>query len=736
MSGTITYDPSQKLFHIRGNQSSYLIQIIRDGYLAHLFWGGRIAEYHESAEVRHFDRAFSPNPYSDDRTFSLDTLPQEYPAFGNTDFRTPAIQLEWEDGSRITDFRYENHQIYSGKKALSGLPSTYVEIDTEATTLEIILKDTLYPVKIVLAYTIFKGTDILTRSVQIRNLSEQTIKIIKAASVNIDFRDSEYTLINLSGTWGVERQEIRRPLQPGVVSIESRRGASSHQHNPFVALMRPGTTETDGEVYALNLVYSGNFLAQIEVDGFNTTRLNMGINPFEFTWQLAPGDQFQSPEVVMAYSPKGLGQLSRSLHSLYRQNLCRGKHRDQERPILINNWEATYFDFNEETILGIARSASALGIELMVLDDGWFGQRNDDLSSLGDWTVNLTKLPNGLKGLANQIQAAGMQFGLWVEPEMISPNSDLYRAHPDWCLHVPGRNRSEGRNQLILDLSRSDVQDYIIQFMKTILDNRAIRYIKWDMNRNITEAGSALLSSNQQKEVMHRYILGLYRILEEVVNYNPDVLFESCSGGGGRFDPGMLYYMPQTWTSDNTDAICRLRIQQGTSLAYPAISMGSHVSAVPNHQVHRITDLNMRGDVAMAGNFGYELDLRSLSDEDRDRMVEQIAFYKKIRPIVQFGDLYRLKDAFISNEISWQYVSDNGEEVVVFYYKVLGQPQEPFRNLRLQGLDPTALYQTEDLSVYGGDELMQIGLLLPRLLGDFQSCHVYLKKLVEITLHS
>lgn len=724
----ITYDTTEKVFHLQGKNSSYLIQIVREGYLVHLHWGRKVRNYHGAAAVRHADRAFSPNPDPADRAFSLDTLPQEYPAYGHTDYRSPAIHLEWPDGSRISDLRYDSHRILKGKPVLAGLPATYAESESEAETLEITLKDSLYPVLVTLRYTVFADTDILARSVEIQNRTDAAVKILKAASLNIDFRDTDFQLLHLSGTWGRERQVVRKDLAEGSCSIESRRGASSHQHNPFLALLRPGASETSGEVYAVNLVYSGNFLAQAEVDGFDNTRVSIGINPFEFTWLLEPGESFQAPEAVMAYSPSGLGELSRGLHRLYRSRLCRGKHRDLERPILINNWEATYFDFDEASIVGIARNASPLGIELMVLDDGWFGKRNNDQSSLGDWQVDQVKLPNGLEGLAAKINALGLKFGLWVEPEMVSPDSDLYREHPDWCLHVPGRNRSESRNQLVLDLSRTDVQEYIIVAMSRILDNRSVSYIKWDMNRNMTEVGSAALGPNQQKEVFHRYILGLYRVLETIVTRYPDVLFESCSGGGGRFDPGMLYYMPQTWTSDNTDAIARLKIQQGTSIAYPASSMGSHVSAVPNHQVNRITSLKMRGDVAMSANLGYELDLRQQSEAERAEMKAQVDYYKSIRHLVQFGNLYRLLDAFASNEASWMYVSDHADEAIAFYYRVLGQAQEKFQNLRLQGLDPQADYVTEDGTVYGGDELMNIGIPIPLLTGDFQSWTIHLKR--------
>lgn len=727
----IQYDEKQRVFHLQGLDFSYLIQIYRDGYLGHLYWGRKIQAYHGSQALRFADRAFSPNPDPTDRTFSLDTMPQEYPAFGNTDFRAPAVQLEWPDGCRISDFRYDRHTIQRGKPGLDGLPATYAETDDEAETLVITLKDTCYPVYADLAYTVFKQANVLTRSVRIRNESAEPLQILKAASANVDFRDDAFRLLHLSGAWGRERDVIEKDLAFGIYQIESRRGASSHQHNPFLALLRPDTTETQGEVFAWNLVYSGNFLAQVEVDGFHYTRVNIGLNPFDFSWRLLPAESFQTPEVVMAYAADGLGSLSRTLHRLYRQRLCRGTYRDQIRPILINNWEATYFDFDEAKIVEIARQASQLGIELMVLDDGWFGRRNSDTCSLGDWVTDQQKLPAGLDGLVSKVSQLGMQFGLWVEPEMISPDSDLYRTHPDWCLHVPGRNRSESRNQLVLDLSRADVRAYLIQTLSEVFQSTAIRYVKWDMNRHMTEVGSANLPASQQREVSHRYMLGLYAILETLVSRFPAILFESCSGGGGRFDPGMLYYMPQTWTSDNTDAIERLKIQYGTSLAYPAITMGSHVSAVPNHQVQRTTSLQMRGNVAMAGNFGYEIDLTSLSGDEQALVASQVSFARLIRPLVQFGDLYRLHNPFRQNTAAWMFVAPDAGQACVFYYKILSLAQESFMVLRLQGLDPVARYQTDSGEIYGGDELMYAGLPLPVLPGDFQSTVVLLTRLAD-----
>ena len=469
-------------------------------------------------------------------------------------------------------------------------------------------------------------------------------------------------------------------------------------------------------------MYSGNFLAGAEVDQYETTRVFMGINPFDFSWRLQPGESFQTPEAVLVYSAEGIGGMSRTYHRLYRTRLSRGRYRDLERPILVNNWEATYFDFNAQKIEAIAETASELGIELFVLDDGWFGKRDDDRSCLGDWVVDRNKLPDGLEDLARRVNDKGLQFGLWFEPEMISPDSDLYRAHPDWCLHVPGRRRTEGRRQLILDLSRQDVRDYLYEAISGILASSPISYVKWDMNRNMTEIGSAQMDAEGQSEIAHRYMLGLYDLLERIVTAFPDVLFESCSGGGGRFDPGMLYYMPQTWTSDDTDAVERLKIQYGTSIVYPVSSMGAHVSAVPNHQLHRMTSLEMRGDVAMSGNFGYELDLTVFTDEEKEIVKDQVATYKELRGLIQTGDLYRLKSPFEGNETAWMMVSGDRQEAVVFYFRTLAEPNPALRRLRLAGLDAAAVYVMDGYEgELAGDRLMNFGIPLPQLNGDFKS---------------
>jgi alpha-galactosidase len=719
---SIIYNESNRIFHLQAKDTSYVLQVLERGYVAHLYWGRKVKTSNLSHLLQFKERAFSPNPYPYDLSLSLDTLPQEYPAYGNTDFRSPAYQIQLENGSTISDLRYKSHKILKGKPQLKGLPATYIESEDEAETLQLELVDTVTGLEVILSYTVYEQFNAITRSVLFMNKGNQPLKILRALSMSVDFSDANFDFMQLSGAWARERHIKRRPLVSGSQSVESRRGTSSHQQNPFIALLRRDTNEDYGEAYGFNLVYSGNFLAQAEVDQYDNTRVSIGINPFDFTWILGPGEEFQTPEVVLVYSDSGIGKMSRTYHKLYRTRLCRGQYRDRVRPILINNWEATYFDFNAEKIESIAKSAKELGIELFVLDDGWFGKRDRDNCSLGDWFVNRKKFPEGLEDIVKKVNDMGMQFGLWFEPEMISADSDLYRAHPDWCLHVPNRPCSEGRNQLVLDLSRKEVCDAIIKMVSDILSSAPITYVKWDMNRHLTEIGSASLPAEKQRETAHRYVLGLYRIMDEITRAFPHILFESCSGGGGRFDPGILYYMPQTWTSDNTDAVSRLYIQYGTSIVYPVSTMGAHVSAVPNHQVHRNTSLEMRGNVAMSGNFGYELDLTKLTEEEKGIVKKQVAYYKDIRHLVQFGEFYRLISPFEGNEAAWMFVSEDQTEALVAYFNILAQPNPPMKKLRLKGLNPVINYRLMDTDkIYGGDELMFIGLNIPELKGDFQS---------------
>ncbi len=726
---SIIFDEAKGLFHLQSRNTSYVIQLVH-GYPAHAYFGAKLRHDSNLEGLLTFQEraSFSPNPIPEDKSISLDSLPQEYPQYGTSDFRSPAYQVRLANGTRATELTYRSHRIVPGKPLLEGLPAVYVEQDREAETLELELEDRISGLTVVLSYTVFADFDAIARSARLRNESGEPIQLERALSASVDFPDASYDALYLSGAWARERHVQRRQLAPGVTGISSRRGSSSHQQNPFLALLRPDATEQQGEVYGFSLVYSGNFTAEAEVEQFGTTRVSIGINPFDFTWKLAPGESFQTPEAVLVYSAEGLGGMSRTYHRLYRTRLCRGQFRDQERPILVNNWEATYFDFNADKIEAIAKAGSKLGIELFVLDDGWFGRRDRDNSSLGDWFEDRRKLPDGLADLAHRVKDNGLQFGLWFEPEMVSPDSDLYRAHPDWCLHVPGRRRTEARDQLVLDMSRSDVRQYLYDRLSDIFSTVPITYVKWDMNRNMTEIGSAASSAERQGEVAHRYMLGLYELLGRLTSEFSHILFESCSGGGGRFDPGMLYYMPQTWTSDDTDAAERLKIQYGTSIVYPVSTMGAHISAVPNHQVERTTPLTFRGDVAMSGNFGYELDLTRFTDEEKETAKRQIAMYKEIRGLVQQGDLYRLQSPFEGNETAWMFVSPDQEEALLFYFRVLAEPNGPLRSVKLQGLDPAKDYELAGSGeVYGGDRLMSAGLSMASVRGDFSSKMVRLK---------
>lgn len=729
---SIHIDEENLIFHLKTPKTSYIMAVAKGKWLCHVYWGDRLNHNPDTDNALLLrNLGFSANTELSDRSYSLDYVCQEYPTGCNTDFRIPAVSMEFNDGSRVLKLEYAGYELISGKPKLNGLPATYVEEASEADTLNIILKDNLKNIKVILQYTAYNSLDVITRNVKVINESSEQVRIEKIMSVNVDFEDSNYDMIELSGAWGRERHIEKTPLRSGVQSIESRRGASSHQLNPFFALAAKNADESHGRVYGFNLVYSGNFTAGAEVDQIFKTRAYMGINDYDFSWLLTAGEEFQAPEAVMVYSGEGLGEMSRTYHRLYRTRLVRGKYRDEVRPILANNWEATYFDFTEDKIVGLAKEAASLGIELLVLDDGWFGKRNADNCSLGDWYVNKEKLPSGIKGLAEKVNAEGVKFGLWFEPEMVSPDSDLYREHPDWCIHVNGRERTECRAQLTLDLSRDEVCDYIINAVSKVLDEADIAYVKWDMNRHMTCLGSDGLPAERQKEMPHRYMLGLYRVMETIVSGHPDVLFESCSGGGGRFDAGMLYYMPQTWTSDDTDAVERLYIQYGTSLCYPVSAMGAHVSAVPNHQSGRVTDLKIRGDVAMSGNFGYELDLMKFTDEEKETVRKQVESYKELRSFVPSADMYRLKSPFEENEAAWEFVSEDKNNIFAAYFRINSRVNPGITRLKLTALEPDAYYEVSsegEKKVYGGDELMNIGLVID-MWGDFKSRTFLLKRI-------
>lgn len=713
---SIEFIHKDQVFHLRTPTSSYIMRIVNGRYVSHVGWFRRIRQWNGANDLSLQERSFSPNPAGSDRGFSLDILSQEYPTAGRGDFRNPAIEAVFPGGSAVFDLLYKCHRIFPGKSALKGLPATYTEADDEADTLEIDLQDPLSLLSATLSYTVWRDRDVIARSVRVVNRGTDAVALKRVMSASIDFEGSDFDLLQLSGAHCRERHPLRRKLCSGSQGIESRRGASSHQQNPFIALLASGSDEDSGEVFGFSLVYSGNFSATVEVDQFASARVSVGINPYNFGWTLESGQSFQSPELVMVRSSAGLGSMSRTYHDLYRERLCRGVYRDRIRPVVINNWEATYFDFNEKKLLALADEAASCGIDMFVLDDGWFGKRDDDKSSLGDWFLHGNKLPGGLMNLAGQINIKGLAFGLWVEPEMVSPDSDLYRAHPLWCLHVKGREGSLGRNQLVLDLSRDDVRSYLVDTLAEVFSSAPIAYVKWDMNRHMTEVESDLVSPEGQREISHRYMLGLYEILETLTIRFPDILFESCSGGGGRYDPGMLFYMPQTWTSDNTDALSRIWIQLGTSIVYPSSSMACHVSAVPNHQNGRTTPLGMRGNVAMGGSFGYELDLTGVSAPEKAEIAAQVARYKKIEGIVLFGDMYRLRNPWRDPTFSaWMSVSKDRTEAVVTCVWMLSEANSPLIILRLKGLDPDFRYLVEELGrAYGGDELMAVGITLPQ----------------------
>ncbi len=722
----IVFHESSKDFHLYNGQISYILTVLRNGQLGQLYFGKAIRDkesFNHLLETR--ARAMAVCAYEFDRVFSMEHIKQEYPSYGAGDMRHPAYEIVQENGSRITDFVYKSHRIYAGKPALSGLPATYTETDEEATTLEITLEDTLIKTELILSYTIFEQLPVIARSARFISHNPEQLRLNRAMSLNLDLPDKDYEMIELTGAWSRERSVKNRRLEHGITSIYSMRGCSSNNFNPFLALKRPETTEHTGPVYGFSLVYSGNFLAQVEVDTYDVARVSMGIHPEGFLWPLNNGDTFQTPEAVMVYSENGLNGMSQTFHTLYRSRLARGFWRDKTRPILINNWEATYFDFNEEKILNIASKAKELGIELFVLDDGWFGRRNDDLSSLGDWYPNLEKLPEGITGLAKKIQAMGLKFGLWFEPEMTNFDSDLYRAHPDWILSTPGRRVSHGRCQYVLDFSKTEVVDNIYEQMYKVLSEAPISYVKWDMNRCMSEVYSHGLDAGLQGTVMHRYILGVYSLYERLTQAFPEILFESCASGGARFDPGLLYYAPQCWTSDDTDAVERQKIQYGTSFVYPISSMGAHVSAVPNHQVLRYTPLNTRANVAYFGTFGYELDITKLPEDELETMKQQIAFMKENRRLLQYGTFYRLLSPFEGNVTAWMVVSDDKSKALIGFYRTLQPINVGYQRLQLKGLDETQNYHVTlagqsseetpkrlhvDMSAYG-DELMYAGLI-------------------------
>ena len=725
----ITFDEKNKVFHLHNDQISYLISIEDGGTLSHLYFGKSIKAYHGELRYPRLDRGFSGNlPGSLDRTFSKDSLPQEYSSAGEMDFRTPAMIVRQPDGSNAVFLTYENYQIVPGKPELKGLPHAWVKNKDEAETLIITLKDKFSELRFDLLYTIYRDRSVIVRSTKVRNAGKETVKIEKVASMQMDFVDHDFDMITLPGAHAHERRVERNKVNQGIHVYSSIRGTSSHQMNPFVALVDQDTNEFAGDAYGFAFVYSGNHKFEVEKDPYAQTRIVVGINDYNFSWMLNAQESFQTPEVLMVYSDQGLNKMSQAFHSIIHDRIMRSKYKDQVRPIVVNNWEATYFDFDEDKLKPIVDKAKELGIEMFVLDDGWFGHRDDDNSSLGDWQVFEKKFPHGLDHFANYVHQQGLKFGLWFEPEMISIDSNLYQKHPDYLMHVPGRTPSPARNQYLLDLGRAEVRNNIFDQMKAILDSGKIDYIKWDMNRHLSDIYQADLPADRQGEVYHRYVLGLDDLLEKIVDRYPDLLIEGCSGGGGRFDAGMAYYNPQIWASDDSDAIDRLSIQYGTSLVYPQSMMTSHVSVSPNEQNGRITPFKTRGIVAMWGDLGYELDLTKLSESDQKSVAEQVAEYKKIRAVTQYGTFYRLKNAQEGNQCAWETVSADKNEVILSTVKVMASAQPYFTKTKLVGLDPNKQYEDQVThQVYGGDELMNLGIYDPVEHGDFMAYQYHFK---------
>ena len=725
----ILFDEEQQIFSIHTKNTTYQMGIGKYGYLLHLYYGKKI-KGDMSYLLTYFDRGFIENPYDTetDRTFSLDALPQEYPSYGTGDFRTPCINVANADGTYSCDLRYQSHKIIEGKYNIKGLPAVYAE--TGAMTLEIELKDMTSGLIVTLYYGTLMESDMITRAVRVKNDGTDTVYLDKVVSGCLDFVTGDYELVHFHGRHGMERIMERTPMMHGVQTFGSIRGASSHQQNPFLIVAEKGTTEEAGNCYGMSLLYSGNFKAEAEQDQLNQSRILMGISNEMFSYELKQGETFYAPEVVFGYSDKGLGDLSQQYHALIRHHICRGKYKTTPRPVLINNWEATYFDFNGEKIINIAKQAAQLGVEMLVLDDGWFGERDSDMSSLGDWFVNETKMGGPLSNVVEQVNALGMKFGLWIEPEMISENSKLYKEHKDWTFIIPGRQPIRGRYQLVLDFSRKEVVDYIFDQITKVIDAANIEYIKMDMNRSITDIYSATAKHQNQGQILHNYVLGVYDFLERLLNRYPNLLIEGCCGGGGRFDAGMLYYTPQIWCSDNTDAIERIKIQYGTSFGYPVSSVGSHVSAVPNHQTGRTTNIHTRGVVAMAGSFGYELDLNTITEKEKIAVKQQIVDFKKYWSLIHDGLYFRLNNPFDRAEFgAWEFAANDQSEALLNVVMLDTHCNTPVSYVKLKGLNPEWLYHIEgEDKVYSGSALMYGGIPIPKMDNEYEAWQVHFVK--------
>ena len=717
----ITFNETTRIFTLTTAHTTYQMQADAQGYLLHLYYGARTAGEMDYL-LNYGDRGFSGNPNSagSDRTYSLDALPQEYPSLGTGDFRNYALNIENADGSQCCNPVYITHEIAAGKYTLKGLPFVRAE-ENEAETLKIILEDPVTKVELHLLYGVLEKEDIITRSVIIKNAGKAPVTVKKAQSACLDFLHGDYDLIKFYGRHAMERNMERMPVSHESTRIGSRRGTSSHQYNPGVILAGKNKNEDSGSCYGMLFVYSGNFLVEAEKDQYDQTRIQMGLTDELFAYPLEAGAEFTAPEVILSYTNKGLSRLSQQYHHCIMNHICQGKYVHANRPVLINSWEAAYFDFTGDTIVELAKEAKALGIDMVVMDDGWFGKRNDDNSSLGDWYVNEEKLGGTLTKLIERVNAEGVKFGIWIEPEMVSEDSDLYREHPDWAITIPGRKPVRSRNQLVLDFSRKEVRDEIFKRICAVLDQGNVEYIKWDMNRSLAD----IYAPN----VTYDYVLGVYDFLEKLTNRYPDILIEGCSGGGGRFDAGMLYYTPQIWCSDNTDAINRTRIQYGTSFFYPVAAMGSHVSAVPNHQTGRVTSMHTRGVAAMSGTFGYELNPALLNAKEKAEIRAQLAQYREYQELIREGDYYRLSNPFQDNFAAWMVVSDDRSKALVSVIRLTAEANPPAAYVTLKGMEEDAFYREKTTGkVYPGAALMEAGILLPAAVSEYEAYQIELER--------
>lgn len=724
----ILFDEKNKAFKLDTINTSYVCAIVDEGFVGHVYYGAKVSDFNLNYLMRINENPFVPSVNNRDRSSFYDTFPVEYPGVNVGDYRESAIEITDADGHNCLEFMYEGYRILKGKPTLNGLPATFGD-DDKCMTLEIDLLDRLVGCKVTLRYSIFEDSNAIIRTAIVTNVSDKSIFLDRVMSMSMDMDQKDFELLSLHGSWARERHLDKRPVGYGKTSVSSVKGESSHQEHPFIALVSEKATQTVGEVYGFHFVYSGNFIAQVEKNQFDSLRIQMGIHPKNFKFEVKSGDTFTCPEVVMVYSGTGLGGMTRTYHDLYRNHLIRSPFKDKKRPILINNWEATYFNFDTDKLLAIAREAKTHGIEMLVMDDGWFGDRSDDNSSLGDWVVNEEKIKGGLKFLVDEVNKIGLKFGIWFEPEMISPDSDLFRAHPDWAIQIPGRTPCLARNQMVLDITRKEVRDYVFDEVAKILHSANIEYVKWDMNRQLTDLGSLGLSKENQGEISHRYVLAVYELQERLLQEFPNLLLENCSGGGARFDPGMLYYSPQIWCSDDTDAIERLLIQEGTALIYPLSTMGAHISDCPNHTVGRVTPFETRGHVALAGTFGYELDITKIPEEDRKMIKSQTEMYHKYNDLVRNGDYYRIA-SYSENHMydCISVVAKDKKEALITFVQVLNRPNNHSRRIYLQGLCPDMLYRNEETGEsFYGDTLMNAGIQVSNLWGDFRSKLIHLK---------